>query len=368
MYDYLIVGAGLYGAVIAHEAIKQGKSCMVIDKRDHVGGNIYTKDVDGIAIHQYGAHIFHTDDEEVWQYVNQHVTFNRFTNSPLANYQGKLYSLPFSMYTFHDMWGVTTPEEAQNILNQQRQQYANITPTNLEEQALKLVGRDIYEALIKGYTEKQWGRKATELPPFIIRRLPLRLTYNNHYFTDRFQGIPEQGYTALIKSLLKGADIQLNTDFFKHKTMYQNMAKHIVYTGMIDQYFDYCYGHLEYRSLRFEHEQINTDNYQGNAVINYTDKHVPYTRIIEHQHFMYKMQNPTWITKEYPMDWKPGNEPYYPINDATNNALYKKYAILAKKEKHVTFGGRLGTYRYLDMDDVIRLALDTSQTLLKGSS
>lgn len=363
MYDYLIVGAGLYGSVIAHEATKRGKKCLVIDKRKHIGGNIYTEKVNGVDIHRYGAHIFHTDDQEVWDYVNGFVTFNRFTNSPLAKYKDNLYSLPFSMYTFNQMWGVKTPDEAKNKINSQREAYADIEPKNLEEQAIKLIGKDIYEALIKGYTEKQWGRKTTDLPPFIIRRLPVRFTYNNNYFTDRFQGIPEDGYTSLIDALLKGVEIKLNVDFFDQKEAYEKNAHHVIYTGMIDQYFDYQFGHLSYRSLRFENEMCETDNYQGNAVINYTEKDVPFTRIIEHQHFTFKQQKPTLITREYPADWEPGDDPYYPINDTENNALYKKYRNLADQQNKVIFGGRLGTYRYLDMDDVIRLALDKCKKL-----
>lgn len=364
MVDYLIVGAGLYGAVIAHEATKKGKTCLVIDKRDHIGGNIYTEKINGIDIHKYGAHIFHTDDKEVWDYVNQLVTFNRFINSPLAKYQDQLFSLPFSMYTFREMWGIKTPKEAQQKIDEQREAYKTIEPKNLEEQAIKLIGKDIYEALIKGYTEKQWGRKATELPAFIIRRLPVRFTYDNNYFTDRYQGIPEEGYTTLIEKLLEGVEVKLNTDFFDDKENYEKQAHHIIYTGMIDQYFNYQYGHLAYRSLKFESEMMDTDNYQGNAVINYTEKDIPYTRIIEHQHFTLKLQKPTLITREYPKDWKPGDEPYYPINDEENNALYKQYRALADKQDKVIFGGRLGTYRYLDMDDIIRLALNLSEKLL----
>lgn len=363
MYDYLIVGAGLYGSVIAHEATKHGKKCLVIDKRSHIGGNIFTEKVNGVDIHKYGAHIFHTDDQEVWDYVNQLVTFNRFTNSPLAKYKDKLFSLPFSMYTFHQMWGVNTPEEAKKTIDSQREAYKDIEPKNLEEQAIKLIGKDIYEALIKGYTEKQWGRKTTDLPPFIIRRLPVRFTYNNNYFTDRYQGIPEDGYTALIEKLLLGVDVKLNTDFFENDKMYEKQAKTVIYTGMIDQYFNYKYGYLAYRSLRFKNEMVETDNYQGNAVVNYTEKEVPFTRIIEHQHFTFKQQKPTLITREYPVDWEIGDEPYYPINDEVNNALYKKYRKLANDQDKVIFGGRLGTYRYLDMDDIIRLALDQCKKL-----
>ncbi len=363
MYDYLIVGAGLYGSVIAHEANKRGKKCLVIDKRGHVGGNIYTEKVNGVDIHKYGAHIFHTDDEEVWAYVNRLVTFNRFTNSPLARYKDKLFSLPFSMYTFNQMWGVKTPDEAKKMIDSQREAYKNIEPSNLEEQAIKLIGKDIYDALIKGYTEKQWGRKTTDLPPFIIRRLPVRFTYNNNYFSDRYQGIPEDGYTALIEKLLEGIEVNLNTDFFENHKMYEKQAKKVIYTGMIDQYFNYQYGHLSYRSLRFENEMVDTENYQGNAVVNYTERDIPFTRIIEHQHFTFKEQKPTLITREYPVDWEIGDEPYYPINDNDNNLLYKKYRELADQQDKVIFGGRLGTYRYLDMDDIIRLALDQCKKL-----
>ncbi len=363
MYDFLIVGAGLYGSVIAHEVTKRGKKCLVIDKRNHVGGNIYTEKINGIDIHRYGAHIFHTDDKEVWDYVNQFITFNRFTNSPLAKYKEKLYSLPFSMYTFNQMWGVKTPDEAKKMIDSQREAYIHIEPKNLEEQAIKLIGKDIYETLIKGYTEKQWGRKTTDLPPFIIRRLPVRFTYNNNYFTDRYQGIPTDGYTALIEKLLEGIDVKLNVDFFDQKEAYEKLANKVIYTGMIDQYFNYQFGHLSYRSLRFENEIIETDNYQGNAVINYTEKDVPFTRIIEHQHFTFKQQKPTLITREYSIDWKPGDDPYYPINDTINNELYNKYKMLAEKQDKVIFGGRLGTYRYLDMDDIIRLALDLTHKL-----
>ncbi len=363
MVDYLIVGAGLYGSVIAHEAKKHGKTCLVIDKKDHIGGNIYTEKINGVDIHKYGAHIFHTDDEEVWNYVNNFVTFNRFTNSPLARYKDKLYSLPFNMYTFKEMWGVKTPDEAKKMIDSQREAYIDIEPKNLEEQAIKLIGKDIYETLVKGYTEKQWGMKTTELPPFIIRRLPVRFTYNNNYFSDRFQGIPEDGYTALIEKLLEGIDVKLNTDFFADKKTYENMAHKVIYTGMIDQYFNYQFGYLAYRSLRFENEMMDTDNYQGNAVINYTEKDVPFTRIIEHQHFTYKQQKPTLITREYPADWKPGDDPYYPINNTENNTLYKQYKALADKQDNIIFGGRLGTYRYLDMDDVIRIALNQAKLL-----
>lgn len=363
MIDFLIVGAGLYGSIIAHEAHKRGKSCLVIDKRSHIAGNIFTEKVNGVDIHKYGAHIFHTDDQEVWTYVNQFVTFNRFKNSPLAYYQGKLYSLPFNMYTFNQMWGVKTPKEAKQKIDSQREAYQDIEPKNLEEQAIKLIGKDIYEALIKGYTEKQWGRKTTELPPFIIRRLPVRFTYDNNYFSDRFQGIPEEGYTMLIEKLLAGIEVRLNTDFFALKDMFERLANKIIYTGMIDQYFDYQFGHLSYRSLRFENELVDTDNFQGNAVINYTEKDIPFTRIIEHQHFSFKTQKPTFITREYPADWQPGDDPYYPINDDENNLLYKKYRALADMQDKVIFGGRLGTYRYLDMDDVVRLALNQCTTL-----
>ncbi|SER55326.1 UDP-galactopyranose mutase [Gracilibacillus ureilyticus] len=359
LYDYLIVGAGLFGSVFAYEANKRGKKCLVIDKRDHIGGNIYTENVEGINVHKYGAHIFHTNSQEIWDYVNQFAEFNRYTNSPVANYHGEIYNLPFNMNTFNKLWGVATPDEAKEKINEQRKS-ANITsPTNLEEQAISLVGTDIYEKLIKGYTEKQWGRSAKELPAFIIKRLPVRFTYDNNYFNDRFQGIPVGGYTGIIEQLLEGIDIQLNTDFFENRNELMDSADKIVYTGMIDQYFDYKYGELEYRSLAFKTRIEDTANFQGNAVVNYTDSETPYTRIIEHKHFEFGTQEKTVITEEYPREWKKGDEPYYPINDEKNNQIYRKYKDLADKEINIIFGGRLATYKYYDMHQVIGAALQS---------
>lgn len=356
-YDYLIVGAGLFGAIFAHEATRRGKKCLVIEKRPHIAGNIYTSLIEGIHVHTYGAHIFHTSDEEVWQYINQFATFNRFTNSPLAVYKNELYHLPFNMNTFHEMWGVKTPAEAKAKIAEQVAESKITSPQNLEEQAISLVGKDIYVKLIKGYTEKQWGRKATELPAFIIKRLPVRFTYNNDYFTDTYQGIPIGGYTAIIAKLLEGIEVRLNTDFFLNREAFSSIAKKIIFTGMIDQYYHYAFGELAYRSLRFEHETLPIDNYQGNAVINYTEFDVPYTRIIEHKHFDDTGSAKTVITREYPASWHRGDEPYYPINDEVNNALYQKYAALAKQENNVIFGGRLGGYKYYDMHIVIKEAL-----------
>lgn len=374
MYDYLIVGTGLYGAVFAAEAKKAGKKCLAIDKRDHIGGNIYTEKVHGINVHKYGAHIFHTDSDEAWDYVNQYVKFNRFSNSPVARYGDELYNLPFNMNTFHQLWGVKTPEEAKKEIERQtgeaRKRIGN-EPKNLEEQALLLGGKDIYEKLIKGYTEKQWGRKATELPSFIIRRLPFRFIYDNNYFNDKYQGIPIGGYTTLIEKLFEGTDIRLNTDFYKDKESLLSEADHVIFTGLIDEYFDYCYGPLEYRSLRFETEVMDTDNYQGNAVVNYTEYEVPYTRIIEHRHFEEfgsytgeSEKGKTVVTREYPATWKIGDEPYYPVNNEKNNALYEKYRALAD-ESGIHFGGRLGKYKYYDMDDVIIDALGDAKEILK---
>ena len=373
MYDYLIVGTGLYGAVFAAEAMKKGKKCLLIDKRPHIGGNIYTEKCCGINVHKYGAHIFHTDSERAWNYVNQLVPFNRYTNSPVARYKDELYNLPFNMNTFHALWGVTTPEEAKKIIESQAKEARERigdNPANLEEQALVLGGKDIYEKLIKGYTEKQWGRRATELPAFIIKRLPFRFIYDNNYFNDAFQGIPIGGYTPLIEKLLEGADIRLNTDFFAAREELSREAEKIIFTGLIDEYFDYCYGPLEYRSLRFETEILDTDNYQGNAVVNYTEYEIPYTRIIEHKHFeefgsYEKHSDPgkTVITREYPAAWQKGDEPYYPVNNEENNALYEKYKALAD-ESGVFFGGRLGKYKYYDMDDVILDALADTESIL----
>ncbi|MBE6566936.1 MAG: UDP-galactopyranose mutase [Ruminococcaceae bacterium] len=360
-YDYLIVGAGLFGATFAQKAQEAGKTVLVIDKRPHVGGNIYTEDVEGIAVHKYGAHIFHTNDHRVWEYVNRFATFNRYTNSPMANYHGELYSLPFNMLTFNKMWGVITPDEAKAKIEEQKRESGITEPKNLEEQAISLVGTDIYEKLVKGYTEKQWGRPCTELPAFIIKRLPVRFTYDNNYFNALYQGIPTEGYTAMVERMLDGVEVRLGVDFFEHREELEALAEKIVYTGAIDAYFDYCYGPLCYRSIRFESEVLNTDNYQGNAVINYTDAETPYTRIIEHKHFVFGTQQKTVISREYSQEWTPGIEPYYPINDEVNNALCEKYKALANREEKVIFGGRLGQYRYYDMDAVILSALDAAE-------
>lgn len=359
-YDYLVVGAGLFGAAFAQMAKEKGKRVLVIDKRNHIAGNIYTEDVGGIAVHRYGAHIFHTDDEEVWQYANRFATFNRFTNAPLAKYQDRLYHMPFNMNTFYAMWGVTKPNEAREIIERQRKEITG-EPQNLEEQAISLVGRDIYEALVRGYSEKQWGRPCRELPAFIIRRLPVRFTYDNNYFNDRYQGIPEDGYTAIFEKLLDGIDLRLSCDYLAEKDTLRPLAERMIYTGPIDQYFDYCYGPLQFRSLRFETEVLDTDNYQGNAVVNYTDAETPFTRIIEHKHFVFGTQPKTVVTREYPADWQVGGEPYYTVNDEANSALYQKYAALAAQDDTVVFGGRLGEYQYYDMDKVIASALACAQ-------
>ena len=363
-YDYLIVGAGLFGAVFAQQATKAGKSCLVIDKRDHIAGNIYTENVEGINVHRYGAHIFHTNNKEVWDYVNQFAVFNRYTTSPVANYKGELYNLPFNMNTFTKMWGVITPAEAEAKIAGQRAAHYTAEPKNLEEQAINLVGTDIYEKLIKGYTEKQWGRPCTELPAFIIRRLPVRMVFDNNYFNDPYQGIPIGGYNLLIDKLLDGCDTRLNTDYLAHKAEFDALADKVVYTGSIDEYFGYRLGHLEYRTVRFETEVLETPNYQGNAVINYTDAAVPYTRIIEHKHFeMFGTAvdacPKTVISREYSTEWQQGMEPYYPVNDERNSHLYQQYAALAAQEKNVLFGGRLAEYKYYDMDDIIARALET---------
>ena len=362
MYDYLVVGAGLFGAVFAHEAKKAGKKVLVIDKREHVAGNIYTKEVDGIQVHEYGAHIFHTSNKEVWDYIQQFAEFNRYTNSPIAKYKDELYNMPFNMNTFSKMWGVTTPQEAKQKIEEQIKEAGITEPHNLEEQAISLVGRDIYEKLVKGYTEKQWGRRATELPAFIIKRLPVRFVYDNNYFNDKYQGIPIGGYTQIVEKMLDGIEVRLETDFFANKEELQKQADKIVFTGMIDEYFDYCYGELEYRSLRFETEELDVENYQGNAVVNYTEYEIPFTRIIEHKHFEFGCQNGTQnpktiSTREYPATWEKGDEPYYPMNDEKNNMLYSKYKELASKEKNVIFGGRLGMYKYFDMHNVVAEAL-----------
>ncbi len=365
MYDYLIVGSGLFGATFAHLARKQGKSCLVIDKRPHAGGNIYCQDVEGIRVHQYGAHIFHTSNRRVWDFVNSLVEFNRYTNSPVARYGKSLYNLPFNMNTFYQMWGVTTPQEAMNKIEEQRQEVLKrmqsegiAQPRNLEEQALLLIGSDIYERLIKGYTEKQWGRKCTDLPAFIIKRLPVRFVYDNNYFNDRYQGIPIGGYNRLIEALLEGVEVRLNTDYFSHRDEFNALAKEVVFTGKIDEFYDYRFGNLEYRTVRFEHEVLDMPNYQGNAVVNYTEAEVPYTRIIEHKHFesfgeeVY--QNPkTVVSKEYSTEWQSGMEPYYPVNDERNSLLYQQYKQLADQESHVIFGGRLAEYKYYDMAPIV---------------
>ena len=366
-YDYLIIGAGLFGSVMAEQLVRQGKRCLVIDKRSHVGGNIYTSNVNGITVHQYGAHIFHTNDKEVWEYINSFSDFNRYTNSPIANYKGKLYNLPFNMNTFYQIWGVTTPQEAQCKIEQQRTQ-SDIEPVNLEEQAISLVGRDIYEILIKGYTEKQWGKKATELPPSIIKRIPVRFVFDNNYFNDVYQGIPKQGYTSIIKKMLLGSDVILNTDYFERKDYFDSIAHTVIYTGEVDRYFNYCYGKLEYRSLLFETIFLKgIANYQGNAVVNYTDCETPYTRIIEHKHFEFGNQSDTMITKEFPFAFSKDSEPYYPINDERNNYLYSRYARLVRQEKIVYFGGRLAEYKYYNMDQVIRAALNLNRIILSIS-
>ena len=365
-YDYLIAGAGLFGAVFAHEMHKQGRKVLVVEKRDHIAGNIYTEKVMGINVHRYGAHIFHTSDEEVWNYVNQYARFNHYVNSPVAVYRDELYNLPFNMNTFSRMWNIKTPKEAKEIIAKQTGEFAGITPQNLEEQALQLAGRDVYEKLVKGYTEKQWGRDCKDLPAFIIRRLPLRFTYDNNYFNDRFQGIPEGGYTQIVEKLLEDIPVLIGVSLQEYQTANaartadeQDSWDRLLYTGMIDEYYHYRLGTLEYRSLRFETEELpEEDNYQGNAVVNYTEREVPYTRIIEHKHFEFQAGEGTVITREYPTTWKKGDEPYYPINDEKNGALYAQYAELAKKEANVLFGGRLGQYKYYDMDKVIRSALD----------
>ena len=357
-YDYLVVGAGLYGAVFAYEAKKRGKEVLVIDRRDHKGGNIYCEDVNGINVHKYGAHIFHTSNKKVWEYVNQFAEFNRYTNSPVANYKGELYNLPFNMNTFNKMWGVITPQEATAKIEQQRKEAGITEPKNLEEQAISLVGKDIYEKLIKGYTQKQWGRKCTELPSFIIKRIPVRLTFDNNYFNDLYQGIPMGGYNVIIDKMLDGIEVELGTDYLANKDKYENIADKIIFTGPIDEFYDYCFGPLEYRSVRFETEELPVENYQGNAVINYTDAETPYTRIIEHKHFEFGTQPTTVISKEYSAEWKVGDEPYYPVNNDKNAALYQKYLDKSKEENKVIFGGRLGEYKYYDMDKVIESALN----------
>lgn len=362
-YDYLIVGAGLYGAVFARELTQRGKSCLVIDRRNHVAGNIYTEKMAGINVHKYGAHIFHTSDREVWEYVNQFAEFNNYVNSPLAVYRDELYNLPFNMNTFSKMWGIRTPKEARQMIERQVAELGITEPQNLEEQALSLVGTDVYTKLIKGYTEKQWGRDCRELPAFIIRRLPCRFTYDNNYFNDRWQGIPIGGYTQMVEKMLEGADVLLQTDYFDLIREQPEIARTTVYTGCIDEFFGYRLGALKYRSVRFETEELPEENYQGNAVVNYTDREVPYTRVIEHKHFEFGKQRTTVISREYSAEWKPGLEPYYPVNDAENSALYAQYQQLAAQQENVIFGGRLGQYRYYDMDKVIRAAMDELEKL-----
>ncbi len=368
-YDYLIVGAGLYGSVFAREAMSRGKRVLVVDKRKNVGGNVYTEKVEGIDVHVYGAHIFHTNNKKVWDYITRFIDFNRFTNSPVANYRGELYSLPFNMYTFNRMWGVVTPEEAAAKIAEQRREITG-EPRNLEEQAISLVGRDIFEKLVKGYTEKQWGRDCKDLPAFIIRRLPVRLTFDNNYFNALYQGIPIGGYTRLVENLLQGADIRLNTDYLQNKDELDALADKVIYTGPIDAYFGYRLGNLEYRSVRFETELLDIPNFQGNAAVNYTDRETPWTRIIEHKWFTFGRDEngndlpKTVISREHSSEWRPGDEPYYPVNDEKNAALYASYKALAAKEEKVLFGGRLGEYRYYDMDQVIAAALDRAETVL----
>ena len=359
-YDYLIVGAGLFGSTFAYEMSKVGKKCLVIDRRNHIGGNIYCENINGINVHKYGAHIFHTSNKKIWDYVNNFVEFNNYINSPIANYNGELYNLPFNMNTFTKLWSdVKTPDDAKNRIKEQTKGLENIEPSNLEEQAIRLVGKDIYEKLVKGYTEKQWGRDCKELPSFIIKRLPVRFTFNNNYFNDKYQGIPVGGYNKIIEKMLENCDVQLNADYLNNKEKYNSLADKILYTGMIDEYFDYSLGNLDYRTLKFETEVLeNVENYQGNAVVNYTDRETPYTRIIEHKHFEFGTQKDTVITKEYPSNWKIGDEAYYPVNDEKNNNLFEQYKVLSNKEVNVIFGGRLGNYKYYDMDKVIEASLD----------
>jgi len=361
-YDYLVVGSGLFGAVFAREMTDAGKRCLILEKRDHVGGNVYTERLEDILVHKYGAHIFHTNDEQVWKYVNKFSRFNGFVNSPLACYGDDLYNLPFNMNTFYQMWGVKTPEEARLKIESQKREAGLTKPLNLEEQAISLVGRDIYNILIKGYTEKQWGRDCKDLPPSIIKRIPVRFTFDNNYFSDRYQGIPEGGYTRFVNEILKGIEIRVSTDFLKDKQYWFSNAKKVIFTGPIDEYYDFKFGRLDYRSVRFETEVLAVENFQGVAVVNYTDREIPYTRIIEHKHFEFGKQPHTVISKEYPSEWLPGVEPYYPINDERNNALYNRYLNYSSSDHNVIFGGRLGMYKYFDMDKVIKSALDLVQT------
>lgn len=363
-YDYLIVGAGLYGATFAHEAAKKGKKCLVIDRRSHIGGNIYTENVKGINVHRYGAHIFHTSNKEIWEYVNRFAEFNNYINSPVAIYKDELYNLPFNMNTFSKMWGIKTPSEAKAMIKKQVEELHITEPSNLEEQALSLVGRDVYEKLVKGYTEKQWGRDCKDLPAFIIKRLPCRFTYDNNYFNDRYQGIPIGGYTAIIEKMLEGTEVRLNTDYLANREEYNAISDKIIYTGMIDEYYNYKLGVLEYRMVRFETEELDCENYQGNAVVNYTEQEIPYTRIIEHKHFEFGTQPTTIISREYSSEWHKGDEPYYPVNNDKNNELYNQYRELAEKEDKVIFGGRLGGYKYYDMDKIIAAALELCSSVL----
>nr|WP_113886030.1 UDP-galactopyranose mutase [Clostridium butyricum]AXB83698.1 UDP-galactopyranose mutase [Clostridium butyricum] len=364
-YNYIIVGSGLFGSIFAYEANKRGKKCLVIDKRNHIGGNIYTKGIENINVHEYGAHIFHTSNKQVWDYINNFTEFNRYTNSPVAIYKDELYNMPFNMNTFNKLWGVKTPSEAKAKIEEQVKESNISEPKNLEEQAISLVGKDIYEKLVKGYTEKQWGTRATELPSFIIKRLPVRFTYDNNYFNDTYQGIPIGGYTKIIEKMLEGIEVKLGTDFFENRKELEGLADKIIFTGMIDEFYNYKFGTLEYRSLRFEHEILNEENHQGNAVVNYTEYDVPYTRIIEHKHFEYGNQPKTVITREYPAKWEKGDEPYYPINNEKNNTMYNKYKELADNETNVIFGGRLAEYKYYDMHNVIEQALKCVKEELK---
>ena len=358
-YDYLIVGAGICGSTFAQQMTEAGKSCLVIDKRNHIAGNVYTETIEGINVHKYGAHIFHTNNSEVWDYLNRFCTFNRYTNSPIANYRGEIYSLPFNMYTFNRMWGVITPQQAREEIDKQVNEIGIGEPSNLEEQAIRLVGKDIYEKLVKGYTEKQWGRDCTELPPFIIKRLPVRFTYDNNYFTALYQGIPMGGYTALVEKMLEGIEVRLGEDFLTDREKYISIADRIFYTGPIDEFFDFCYGPLEYRSVRFETEILECENYQGNAVVNYTDRETPYTRVIEHKHFEFGTQPKTVVSREYSSEWKQGDDPYYPVNDEKNTLLYRKYEEKAKETPGIIFGGRLGRYQYYDMDKAVEVTMST---------
>lgn len=362
-YDYLIVGTGLFGAVFAHEMTKQGKTCLAIDKRAHIAGNIYTKEMEDIQVHVYGAHIFHTSNKNTWEYINRFAEFNHYVNSPIAVYKDELYNMPFNMNTFSKLWGIRTPKQAQDKIREQIADLGITEPQNLEEQALSLVGTDVYEKLVKGYTEKQWGRDCKDLPAFIIKRLPLRFTYDNNYFNDRYQGIPIGGYTAIIEKMFEGTEVLLNTEYKHFMAEHPDIADKVIYTGMIDEYYDFCYGPLQYRTVSFETEVLDEENYQGNAVVNYTEREVPYTRIIEHKHFAFGNQPKTVISREYPTEWKPGMEPYYPINDEVNGALFARYRALAEKETKVFFGGRLGNYKYYDMDKTIEAALELAASM-----